>query len=54
MRDGVRFPVVRCKMTETVMQADCDSGGRVGPWRMIAMEKLVLVSPRGCIEISDS
>ncbi len=54
MRDGVRFPVVRCKMTETVMQADCDSGGRVGPWRMITMEKLVPVSPRGCMEISDS
>jgi hypothetical protein len=31
MRDGVRFPVVRCKMTETVMQADCDSGGRQDP-----------------------
>jgi hypothetical protein len=54
MRDGAQFPVVRCKMTETVMQADCDSGGRTGPWRMIAIEKLVPVSPRGCIEISDS
>jgi hypothetical protein len=54
MPDGVRFPVIRCKMTETVMQADCDSGGRVGPWRMIAMEKLVPVSPRGCMEILES
>ncbi len=54
MRDGVRFPVIRCKMTETVMQADCDSGGGVGPWRMITMEKLVPVSPRGCMEISES
>jgi hypothetical protein len=54
MRDGVRFPVIRCKMTVTVMQADCDSGGRVGPWRMITMEKLVPVSPWGCMEISES
>ncbi len=54
MRDGVRFPVVHCKITETVMQADCDSRGRSGPWRMIVMEKLVPVSPRGCMEISDS
>jgi hypothetical protein len=54
MRDGVRFPVVHCKITETVMQSDCDSRGRSGPWRMIAMEKLVPVSPRGCMEISDS
>jgi hypothetical protein len=54
MRDGVRFPVVRCKMTETVMQADCDSGGRIGPWKMITMEKLVPVSPRGCMEIAES
>jgi hypothetical protein len=36
------------------MQADCDAKGRSGPWRMIAMEKLVPVSPRGCMEISDS
>jgi hypothetical protein len=35
MRDGVRLPVIRCKMTEAVMQVDCDSGGRVKPWRMI-------------------
>ncbi len=54
MRDGVRFLVVHCKMTETVMQADCDSRDRAGPWRMITMEKLVPVSPRGCMEISDS
>ncbi len=31
MRDGVRFPVVHCKMTETVMRADCNSGGGTGP-----------------------
>jgi hypothetical protein len=54
MRDGARFPVVHCKITETVMQADCDSRGRSGPWRMITMEKLVPVSPQGCMEISDS
>jgi hypothetical protein len=54
MRDGVRFPVICCKMTETVMQADCDSGGRVKPWRMIAMEKLVPIGPRSCMEISAS
>ena len=54
MRDGVQFPVIRCKMTETVMQADCDPRGRIGPWRMIVMEKLVPISPRGCMEISES
>jgi hypothetical protein len=27
MRDGARFPVVRCKMTETMMRADCDAKG---------------------------
>jgi hypothetical protein len=27
MRDGVQFPVIHCKMTETVMQADCGSRG---------------------------
>jgi hypothetical protein len=37
-----------------VMQADCDSRGRMGPWRMIKMERLVPVSPRGCMGISDS
>ncbi len=54
MRDGVGFPVTHCKMTETMMQADCDSGGRVKPWRMISMEKLILISPRSCMEISTS
>ncbi len=54
MRDKVQFPIVHCKMTETVMQADCDSRGGTGPWRMITIEKLVPISPRGCIEISDS
>jgi hypothetical protein len=41
-------------MTETVMQADCRLRGGTGPWRMITKEKLVPVSPRGCMEISDS
>ncbi len=54
MRDGVQFPVIRCKMTETVMQADCDPRGETGPWWMITMEKLVPISPRGCMEISAS
>ncbi len=54
MRDGVRFPVIHCKMTETMMQADCDSGGRVKPWRMIAMKKLIPIGPRSCMEISTS
>jgi hypothetical protein len=54
MRDGARFPVIRCKMTETAMQAGCDSGGRIGPWGMITMEKLVPISPRSCLEISES
>jgi hypothetical protein len=54
MRDGVQFPVIHCKMTETVMQADCGTRGELGPWRMIAIEKLVPVSPRDCLNISDS
>ncbi len=52
MRDKVQFPVVHCKMTETVMQASCSSRGDLGPWRMIAMEKLVPISPRDCLNIS--
>jgi hypothetical protein len=54
MQNGVQFPVVHCKMTETVMQADCDSRGGLGPWRIITIEKLVPISPRDCLEISDS
>ncbi len=46
MRDKAQFPVVHCKMTETVMQANCDSGGGIGPWKMIEIEKLILISPR--------
>jgi hypothetical protein len=41
-------------MTETVMQASCGSRGDLGPWRMIAMEKLVPISPRDCLNISES
>jgi hypothetical protein len=52
MIDKAQFPVVHCKMTETVMQASCGSRGDLGPWRMIAMEKLVPVSPRDCLNIS--
>jgi hypothetical protein len=36
------------------MQADCSSKGELGPWKMIAIEKLVPVSPRDCLNISDS
>ncbi len=54
MRDGAQFPVVHCKMTETVLQADCGSKGELRPWRMIAIEKLVPMSPRDCLNISDS
>jgi hypothetical protein len=54
MRDGVRFPAVHCKMTETIMQADCDSWGKVKPWRVVALEKLVPVGPRNCMEVSTS
>ncbi len=54
MRDGIQFPVVHCKMTETVMHADCGSKGELKPWRMIAIEKLVPISPRDCLDISDS
>ncbi len=31
MRDGAQFPVIHCKMTETVMQADCGTRGELGP-----------------------
>jgi hypothetical protein len=41
-------------MTETVMQADCGTRGELGPWRMIAIEKLVPISPRDCLNILDS
>ncbi len=54
MRDGVRFPVIHCRMTETIMQADCYSRGKVKPWRMIALEKLVPVGPGNCMEVSTS
>jgi hypothetical protein len=54
MRDGVRFPVARCKMTETIIQADCDSGGKMKPWRIVAMEKLIPIGPRSCMELSTS
>ncbi len=54
MRDKAQFPVVHCKMTETVMQANCDSGGGVGPWKMIEIEKLIPISPRDCLNISES
>ncbi len=54
MRDGAQFPVIHCKMTETVMQAGCGSKGELKPWRMIAIEKLVPISPRDCLNISDS
>ena len=54
MRDKAQFPVVHCKMTETVMQANCGPKGDVGPWRMIVIEKLVPISPRDCLNISES
>jgi len=54
MRDKAQFPVVHCKMTETVMQANCGSRDDVGPWKMIAIEKLVPISPRDCLNISES
>ncbi len=54
MRDKAQFSVVHCKMTETVMQAYCGSKGDLGPWRMIAIKKLIPISPRDCLNISDS
>jgi hypothetical protein len=54
MRDNAQFPVVHCKMTETVMQANCGSRGDVGPWKMIAIEKLIPISPRDCLNVSES
>jgi hypothetical protein len=54
LRDGARFPVIHCKMTETIMQADCDSEGKVKPWRMVALERLVPIDPRSCMEVLTS
>jgi hypothetical protein len=54
MRDEAQFPVIHCKMTETVMQADCGTRGELGPWRMSAIERLVPISPRDCLNISDT
>jgi hypothetical protein len=54
MRDGIRFPAVYCKMTETTMQADCDYGGKAKPWRVVALEKLIPIGPRSCMEVSTS
>jgi hypothetical protein len=54
MRDGARFPVIRCKMTETTMRADCDAVGRVRPWRVVASEKQIPIGPMSCMEISVS
>ncbi len=36
------------------MQANCDSGGGIGPWKMIEIEKLIPISPRDCLNISES
>ncbi len=54
MRDRARFPAIHCKIMETLMQADFDSGGKVKPWRKVALEKLVPISPRSCMEVSTS
>ncbi len=54
MRDGVRFPVIHCKMTETVMQADCDAREKVKPWKVNALEKQVSIGLMSCLEISVS
>ncbi len=54
MRDKAQFSVVHCKMTETVMQANCGSKGDLKPWRMITIEKLIPIGPRDCLNISDS
>jgi hypothetical protein len=54
MRDKAQFPVVHCKMKETVMQANCGSKDDLGPWKMIAIEKLIPISPRDCLNISES
>jgi hypothetical protein len=41
-------------MTETIVQADCDSGGKVKPWRIDALEKLIPIAPSSCMEVSTS
>jgi hypothetical protein len=49
MRDKAQFPIVHCKMTETVMRASCDPGGGIGPWEVIEVEKLAPITPRDCL-----
>ncbi len=49
MRDKAQFPVVHCKMTETVMRASCDLGGGTGPWKAIEIEKIAPITPRDCL-----
>ena len=49
MRDKAQFPVIHCKMVETVMRAGCGPGSDTGPWEMIEIEKLVPITPRDCL-----
>ncbi len=54
MRDKAQFPIIHCKMRETVMQANCGSRNNVGPWKITAVEKMIPISPRDCLNISES
>jgi hypothetical protein len=54
MRDKAQFPVVHCKMTETVMRASCNQGGGIGPWEMIEIEKLAPITPRDCLSVFET
>jgi hypothetical protein len=54
MRDKAQFPVVHCKMTETVMQASCDPGGGTGSWKVIEFEKLTPITPRDCLNVFET
>jgi hypothetical protein len=54
MRDKAQFPVVHCKMTETVMQASCGPGGGTGPWKVIEFEKLTPITPRDCLNVFET
>jgi hypothetical protein len=40
MRDEAQFSVIYCKMTETVMKADCYKQVRLGMWQMLTFRKL--------------
>jgi hypothetical protein len=54
MRDEARFPVIHCKLTETALKVDCKKEGGLGAWQMLALEKLIPMGPRDCMQTATS